>query len=233
MPQEYLDELKVNAKQNLPAEMAGLEEGRKRCRTCKIEKTLREFQIRKDTKSRVYRPACRICRSKENFEWKKNNKSRARELNRISWLKNKKSANDRRRKKYYLNWEFARERGKKSYIKHKDKRSAQATIYREKNKERIKIKARIWQRNNRHKTRAAWQKRNCAKIKATPRWANLRAIEDIYKKAVELGLEVDHIVPLQNPLVCGLHVEGNLQLLAKKENAKKGNKFIPFSKSLI
>ena len=37
---------------------------------------------------------------------------------------------------------------------------------------------------------------------------------------------VDHIIPLNNPIVSGFHVENNLQYLTARENVKKGNKLI-------
>jgi hypothetical protein len=68
-------------------------------------------------------------------------------------------------------------------------------------------------------------KRRATKLKATPSWANLDAIKLIYQCAE--GAHVDHEVPLQGELVCGLHVEYNLQYLTPAENMAKGNKFDP------
>jgi hypothetical protein len=59
--------------------------------------------------------------------------------------------------------------------------------------------------------------------KATPAWADLEAIKQIYKNRPE-GYHVDHIVPINNPKVCGLHVEYNLQYLLAEDNLKKSNK---------
>lgn len=62
-------------------------------------------------------------------------------------------------------------------------------------------------------------------------WADKKAIRAIYIKArqltAETGIkhEVDHIVPSNHPLVCGLHVEANLQILTEFENIGKSNKF--------
>lgn len=60
---------------------------------------------------------------------------------------------------------------------------------------------------------------------ATPEWADDDAIAKIYAQARKLGMQVDHIVPLRNAKVCGLHWEGNLQIMPKHKNRIKNNKF--------
>lgn len=62
------------------------------------------------------------------------------------------------------------------------------------------------------------------KLGATPKWANLDKIKEIYKNCPD-GMHVDHIIPLRGELVCGLHVENNLQYLSPNQNRIKSNKF--------
>lgn len=68
---------------------------------------------------------------------------------------------------------------------------------------------------------------------AMPAWADIGKIRGIYEaaaKAEEMtGCEyhVDHIVPLNSRIVCGLHNEFNLQVLPALENLKKGNRHWP------
>jgi hypothetical protein len=68
-------------------------------------------------------------------------------------------------------------------------------------------------------------RRRAIKLQATPAWANQALIYSFYRMAEVFGLEVDHIIPLISKKVCGFHVEHNLQLLTKAENARKSNRF--------
>lgn len=116
------------------------------------------------------------------------------------------------------------------YAKNREKRSQQYRQWRSANRERVKRSIATWAKNNKHKVNALNAKRTSAKLKATPKWANFKAIEAIYAEAAYLteitGIrhEVDHIYPLQGKLCCGLHCEANLQILTKTENIRKRNR---------
>lgn len=75
--------------------------------------------------------------------------------------------------------------------------------------------------------RAEKKRREADKIKAMPVWADRDRILEIYCQARASGLSVDHIVPLRSPIVCGLHVEHNLDLIPAYDNAVKRNCFWP------
>ena len=76
-------------------------------------------------------------------------------------------------------------------------------------------------------------KRRSTLLRAIPKWANLAAIEAIYREANRIekltGMEyhVDHIVPLQSRIVCGLHCESNLRVLPATSNISKSNRHWP------
>ena len=75
--------------------------------------------------------------------------------------------------------------------------------------------------------------RHCVNINQiiTPKWADKSKIKELYSKAKNLtkdtGIkyEVDHIIPKRHPIVCGLHVEHNLQIIEKTHNIQKTNTF--------
>lgn len=98
-------------------------------------------------------------------------------------------------------------------------------------KARIDATYRVWCTANRDKRTATSAKRRAKKLQATPSWADHEAISAVYSEAQRLQallgvpLHVDHVVPLQGELVCGLHVETNLQIIPATLNRKKSNKF--------
>lgn len=59
---------------------------------------------------------------------------------------------------------------------------------------------------------------------ATPKWVNIEEIATFYENRPK-GSNVDHIIPINHKLVCGLNVPWNLQYLSQKENNFKRNKF--------
>lgn len=99
-------------------------------------------------------------------------------------------------------------------------------FYYKQNTTYYKLKNDSYYYNNKPKYFAKAAKRRAGVKKATPTWANLDDIENVYIEAQYLQMHVDHIIPLKHPLVCGLHVWENLQLLTPKQNLEKSNKFI-------
>lgn len=86
-----------------------------------------------------------------------------------------------------------------------------------------------WAKKNRARAAANHADRRTRKMVAVPSWADCKAIAEIYldahKKSAATGLKwhVDHIVPLRSKLVCGLHVQQNLQVVPAVVNQRKSN----------
>lgn len=123
----------------------------------------------------------------------------------------------------------------KAYLKNQIHYQEKARQWKKNNPEKRLINNRQWRANNLVQARKSaldWCKRNpeygrfrrSLKRSATPFWADLNKIKEIYLSCPS-GFHVDHIIPLNGKYVSGLHVETNLQYLPAKENLSKGNKF--------
>jgi hypothetical protein len=63
---------------------------------------------------------------------------------------------------------------------------------------------------------------------ATPKWVDHNKVVAIYKESKSRrdqgeDTNVDHVVPLNHPHVCGLHWHGNLAVITKLANDVKSN----------
>lgn len=143
--------------------------------------------------------------------------------NKVYRLRNKEKRAESTRKYYEKNKEKIAEYRGREDVQQRMKISRRKHY--EKNKEKLDSYSKEYAKRNLAWKAAHCAKRRAAKLKATPPWVNLKDIEDVYKEAQYFGLVVDHIVPLQNKRVCGLHTWDNLQLLTREENCKKNNRF--------
>jgi hypothetical protein len=136
----------------------------------------------------------------------------------------------------------------KRYIENHPERRAQSTNrYRTINREAIRSYGRAYYAQNadvmreygsrykreRPERRAEWQgKRRAALNNACPPWVDRKDILRVYAEAKRLSCQtgvvysVDHIVPLKNESVCGLHVPWNLDVIPLRDNIKKGARFL-------
>jgi hypothetical protein len=115
----------------------------------------------------------------------------------------------------------------------REKADAHSQAWKLRNPEKRKATASAYARNNRPRMNAYWAAREALKRKATPQWADMAKIAEFYVTSDALSMHtgtwynVDHIVPLQSPIVCGLHNQFNLQVLSRLENYRKGNRYWP------
>lgn len=134
-----------------------------------------------------------------------------------------------RKKKTASNWYFTH--GKQDRKVNRYKYAASDKRWRENNRDRNVATCTRWRRNNLDKLAVNAANYRASKLQATPRWADKCKIQDWYTRAHELTIltgvphTVDHVIPLNSEVVCGLHVDTNLQILTLSDNSAKGNTF--------
>lgn len=120
---------------------------------------------------------------------------------------------------------------KGQYTKNSEKIKERKKEYRKEARDNIRKLNKEWKQKNKSRFTAYAANRRARLLNATPSWADKEQIVGTYKLARYLSekygkeIHVDHIVPLNNNKVCGLHVEDNLQLLYAEDNIAKSNTF--------
>lgn len=173
----------------------------KKCSKCKEEKAHSEFYKNKARKDGL----CNLCKKCDLS--KKVDKEKAR-LRFERWRKSEKGI------EYFTNY----------YIQNSEQYKARNSKWKKENPERMKE---LWRKTTKRSKWKELHKANSAKRRALKASSTISGYEnelkEIYKNCPK-GFHVDHIIPLVNDIVCGLHVPWNLQYLEASENLKKSNK---------
>jgi hypothetical protein len=169
----------------------------KRCNVCALDKAPEAYAKRRASNDRLC-ATCKICARERARRWRETHPNAF-----VEWyLQNK-----LRRAEYWQRW-------------------------RSLNGDRARAGYKRWAKANPDKVTANVMNRQTQKQRAMPSWANRERIAAVYTEALrrtaETGIrhDVDHIVPIRSRIVCGLHWEGNLQILTKDENRKKSNRLV-------
>lgn len=175
----------------------------KTCSKCKTPKPKTEF-YKDSNKKDGLRPSCKTCSAKTA------------------------------KKSYWKHIDVRRERSKTYYSETKDRQLEYSRNWYKDNRERRIAKAKEWEKNNRKARKDIKERYKMSLLSSCPSWLSEEQKEEILKiyrlaglltEITDIRHEVDHVTPLQGKSVCGLHVSWNLQVIPKRENCKKRNKF--------
>jgi len=173
----------------------------KKCWKCGEEKSRSDYYVNNSKKDKLT-DMCKVCSCAHVKRYRDSNPELYRKRDRERYYNNPMRRNNaiaRACKDQKLNPEAARKRKRKWEHEHKDYMA---------------------NKQSRKRTR-------------TPKWASEFCIGEAYdiarRRTVATGIKwhVDHIVPLTSKMVCGLHVENNLQVITATTNILKGNRHWP------
>lgn len=201
----------------------------KQCKECGQEKDESCFTYHKTTKDNLTQK-CKDCISAYNKAYRTRNKEKIQQQDREYAAANAEKARERTK-----NWNRENQDRKRAYDKSRYEKFKHAgntrLYYGNVDPVEKRLRAKMWRKMNPGKVCAQTAKRRAAVLQATPGWAEYDSIVLLYEQAQQLSMEtgvkhqVDHIVPLNNELVCGLHCLANLQILTATENNTKRNTF--------
>ncbi|WP_141984726.1 HNH endonuclease signature motif containing protein [Bordetella hinzii] len=200
----------------------------KACSKCGVVKSLDQFH--KASKEPLgVRSRCKLCVRQDGKAYRENNPERRKQTTREYHVRNAATINAKSAQWYAENKERAKKTRADWREKNFDKWRADVSQYQALHKEHLAQRQKEWAKANRSQLAEKQARRVAAVVRATPPWADLARINQFYadvafmRSATGIAYEVDHIVPLQSDIVCGLHCEENLQVLTAKENKVKHN----------
>lgn len=225
------------------------------CKKCNCAKTKAYAEANKE-KVRAYHANRRIVKREELKESarqrRQENLDVVRQSDRERYIRDRDAIRARQKDYYYRNQEKALESSKAWRASNPERAKLQMVEYYSANRDAIRLAHKEYYQNNKDKflgysrkrralkspefllERARNTARRRAKIRmAIPSWFCEIECSAIYEMAQEMTLstgvkhEVDHIVPIRSPKVCGLHWHGNMRVITKAENATKGNRYWP------
>lgn len=179
----------------------------KTCTKCNQEKSFELFSKNCKTKD-GYQHHCKQCK----LEYQRNNP-------------NRKAVSAKYRN---ANKEICNARSVASQAKKRDHYNAKMKAWSDANRERLLARRRKWYAENsasdiaRVRHRAGRIQHDLVSLTKAEQ-AEIQGMYDFCR--IFPGFEVDHVVPLTNGFVCGMHVPQNLQVLPVSVNRSKGNKF--------
>jgi 5-methylcytosine-specific restriction endonuclease McrA len=186
----------------------------KTCSCCGERKDVALF-VKSKSRPDGLHPYCKQCHNAKSVAWVAANKAKRHRIATTYALEHKEEKLAQARLAYHADIERQRARSARRRIEHA-----------------ASEKARIakWGKENPGRRNASTAIRRAKLKSATPSWANKVYMRDMYVLAKLVSEftgethEVDHIVPLQNRRVCGLHVEHNLRVIHKTDNRQKSNR---------
>lgn len=215
------------------------------CIDCKEEKPITEFYPNGTSKNgtKVYRPACKVCvRLFVNTGYRPERHKPEEGYKTCSQCGTDKLVVDFHVMGEYIDGSIRYNSSCKTCTissaskwakANPEKVNTNSKKWRDENPETCKINGLKWAKENPGARLAIKAKRRALKKLAIPPWFEQESIKELYKvstsKSFDEGVSyhVDHIVPLVNDRVCGLHCLDNLQIITAKENMSKSNRHWP------
>lgn len=214
------------------------------CKQCGVSKELSEFH-KSPTCAAGYRVVCKACVSVKRAEYNAANREKILQQKRDERRRNKDKYRERGAAYYEANKDQCNENSRNWYASNRDVAITRAVTWNAENPERRKATVRKNKQLRKDTVKAEYERNKAAYFsraaarrvsvkQATPSWADKNQIAEVYVAAQKLNsfftkpvVHVDHIVPLNNLLVCGLHTQSNLEIIPAKRNLSKGNRSWP------